>query len=125
ADKFKSFNWEVKEIDGHNMKEILAAFEWAKSVKGKPSAIIAHTTKGKGVDFMENVAGWHGKPPNVEQMWEGLKQLKLDKRVPVEALFERANKYQEEATAKLHSKVPKFSRDYFWNSGDRMKVDMA
>ncbi len=125
VDKFKSFNWEVIEIDGHNIQEILEAFEKAKDSKGKPTAIIAHTIKGKGVDFMENVAGWHGKSPNVEEMWEGLKQLKLDKTVPVEALFQRANKYQEEATAKLQAKIPKFSRDYFWNKGERMKVDMA
>lgn len=125
VDKFKSFNWEVKEIDGHNMKEILEAFEWAKGAKGKPTAIIAHTIKGKGVDFMENIAGWHGKSPTVDEMWEGLKQLKLDKTLPVEAILERADKYQKEATAKLQAKVPKFSRDYFWNNTERMKVDMA
>ena len=66
-EKFKAFNFHVINIDGHNMDEIAAAFEEAKTVKGMPSAIVAKTTKGKGVSFMENLASWHGTAPNDEQ----------------------------------------------------------
>jgi transketolase len=64
ADKWKAFNWNVLEIDGHNMEEIVSALETAKTIKGKPTIIIAHTVKGKGVSYMENVAVWHGKAPS-------------------------------------------------------------
>ena len=66
-EKFKAFNFHVINIDGHNMDEIAAAFEEAKTVKGMPTAIVAKTTKGKGVSFMENLASWHGTAPNDEQ----------------------------------------------------------
>ena len=65
--KFEAFNWHVIKIDGHNFEQILAALKEAKEVKGKPTAIIMETVKGKGVSFMENLAGWHGKAPNDEQ----------------------------------------------------------
>ncbi len=65
--KFEAFNWHVLKIDGHNMEEILAALAKAKTLKGKPTAILMNTVKGKGVSFMENQAGWHGKAPNEEQ----------------------------------------------------------
>ena len=67
ADKFKAFGFEVFEIDGHNFDEIRNAFENAKKVTNKPVAIIAKTIKGKGVSFMENNAGWHGKAPNEDE----------------------------------------------------------
>ena len=63
-------------IDGHNFEEILDAFEKAKQTKGKPTAIIATTTKGKGVSFMENKAGWHGKAPNEEEYNIAMEDLK-------------------------------------------------
>lgn len=65
--KFEAFNWHVINIDGHNISEIKAALEEARNTKGKPTAIVAKTVKGKGVSFMENVAGWHGKAPSQEQ----------------------------------------------------------
>jgi len=65
--KFESFGWHVIKIDGHDYDQILAAFEEAKTVKGQPTMILAKTVKGKGVSFMENNAGWHGKAPNAEQ----------------------------------------------------------
>lgn len=69
ADKWRSFNWNVIEVDdGHDMQKMLGAFEAAKNFKGKPSVIIMKTVKGKGVSFMENVAGWHGKCCNLEEM---------------------------------------------------------
>jgi transketolase len=67
ADKWKSFGFEVFEIDGHNIKEILDAIDTAKQVKGKPSCILVYTKMGRGVSFMEDNYKWHGVPPNDEQ----------------------------------------------------------
>ena len=63
-------------IDGHNFDEIEAALAEAKTVKGKPTAIILKTVKGKGVSFMENQVGWHGSAPNDEQYEQAIKELK-------------------------------------------------
>ena len=65
--KFEAFNFHTINIDGNNFDEIRAAFQEARETKGMPTAIIAKTIKGKGVSFMENEAGWHGKAPNEEQ----------------------------------------------------------
>lgn len=65
--KFEAFNFHVINIDGNDFDQIDAAFKEAKSVKGRPAVIIAKTVKGKGVSFMENQAGWHGKAPNDEE----------------------------------------------------------
>jgi len=73
--KFEAFGWNVIEIDGHNYDEIKEAYKKAKECKGKPTLILAHTVKGKGVSFMENKAGWHGVAPNQEQCEEALKEL--------------------------------------------------
>lgn len=74
-EKFRSFGFNVINIDGHNFDEILNAFESARTFKGKPTAIIAKTVKGKGVSFMENLAEWHGKAPNLEQYEQALKEI--------------------------------------------------
>lgn len=74
-EKFKSFGFEVINVDGHNIRELINAFEQAKKIKGKPTAIIANTIKGKGVSYMENQAGWHGKAPNEEQYKIAIKEL--------------------------------------------------
>ena len=67
-EKFKAFNFHVIDLkDGNDMDQIAAAFDEARGVKGQPVAIIAHTVKGKGVSFMENQVGWHGKAPNDEE----------------------------------------------------------
>ena len=66
-EKFKSFGFHVINVDGHSIEKIINAFNEAKTIKGKPTAIIAKTIKGKGVSFMENQVGWHGKAPNEEQ----------------------------------------------------------
>lgn len=124
AEKYKSFDWEVIEIDGHIMKEIVDAFEKAKTIKGKPTIILATTVKGKGVDFMEDVAGWHGKSPNMEEMKKGLHQLGLTNKIPVDEMLNIAQKFQAEAERILEAKMPKFKRDYWWNKDEMMKVDM-
>ena len=75
-EKFRSFGFQVINIDGHDIDEIIKAFEVAKNVKDKPTCIIAKTTKGKGVSFMENQVGWHGKAPNEEQYNQAMEELK-------------------------------------------------
>ena len=74
--KFEAFNWHVIVIDGHNFSEIEAALNEAKTVKGKPTVIIANTVKGKGVSYMENAVGWHGVAPNDELAAQALDELK-------------------------------------------------
>ena len=74
-EKLKAFNWDVKVIDGHNIQEIYDALEYAKS-NNKPTAIIANTIKGKGVSFMENNAGWHGKAPNKDEFEKAIAELR-------------------------------------------------
>lgn len=73
--KFEAFNWKVIKIDGHDMGQILSALREARAVKGMPTAIIAATVKGKGVSFMEDQAGWHGKAPNDEQFAQAKEEL--------------------------------------------------
>lgn len=75
-EKFKSFGFQIINIDGHNIDEIIKAFDVAKNIKEKPTCIIAKTIKGKGVSFMENQASWHGKAPNEEQYKQAMKELK-------------------------------------------------
>lgn len=75
-EKYEAFGWKVLEVDGHNIQEIINAFNHAKSIYEKPVMIICHTIPGKGVDFMEWKPEWHGKPPNKEEALEALKQLR-------------------------------------------------
>lgn len=74
-EKFRSFGWNVISVDGHNFEELTTAFKEAKSAKGVPTAIIAHTHKGKGVSFMEDNAGWHGKAPSDEELAAAIEEL--------------------------------------------------
>ena len=71
-DKWKAFGWNVIKVDGHDIEKIVKAFEQAKKVKGKPTVILADTVKGKGVDFMEHQAEWHGKAPDNNQKEKAL-----------------------------------------------------
>ena len=77
-DKWASFGWHVIDIDGHNMEEILAALNESESVKGKPSVIIANTTKGKGVSFFENKVEYHGVAPSQEEFEKAVKEINND-----------------------------------------------
>lgn len=74
-EKFKAFGWHVIKIDGHDFNAIINAIEEAKNTKGKPTAIVCKTVKGKGVSFMENQVGWHGSAPSKEQCELALKEL--------------------------------------------------
>ena len=73
--KFEAFGWNVIIVDAHSVEEIRNAIDTAKTVKGKPTVVIANSTKGKGVSFMENQAGWHGTAPNDEQYEQAIKEL--------------------------------------------------
>jgi transketolase len=75
ADKWRAFNWHVLEINGHDIKQILQALKKARETKGKPTVIIAHTIKGKGVSFMEGNVDFHGKAPTPQEAEIALKEL--------------------------------------------------
>ena len=75
-EKLSAFGFDVQNINGHDFEEIEAALNHAKTVKGKPSAIVMHTVKGKGVSFMENEAGWHGKGPNDAECETAMNELR-------------------------------------------------
>lgn len=74
-EKFESFGFNVIKVDGHNIEELIDAFQTARMVKDMPTAIIAKTVKGKGVSFMENQVGWHGKAPSEEKYEQAMKEL--------------------------------------------------
>ena len=73
--KLRAFGWHVIDVDGHNFEQLIAAYEEAATIKGKPAAIIARTVKGKGVSFMENNPDWHGKAPSKEQELQALAEI--------------------------------------------------
>lgn len=75
ADKWRAFGWNVMEIDGHDLSQILDACDAAREVKGKPTMVVARTVKGKGVSFMENSIAFHGKAPNKDELRRGLAEL--------------------------------------------------
>ncbi|NMB11724.1 MAG: transketolase, partial [Firmicutes bacterium] len=75
AERFRSFGWAALDIDGHDYGQIVSALRLARGTKGRPTAIIAHTVKGKGVSFMENQVGWHGSAPSQEQVKVALAEL--------------------------------------------------
>ncbi|MFN2302822.1 MAG: transketolase, partial [Anaerolineales bacterium] len=127
ADKYRAFNWHVIEIDGHDMGQILDAFAEARTIRGKPTVIIAKTVKGKSVSFMENEASWHGIATKTEEQFEkAIKDIACP-TFPFEKarkLIDVTKKYQEEQQQKLDQELPKFSRSYWWNDEDEMKVEM-
>ncbi len=122
--KYASFGWQTLHIDGHDMNQIVAALDQARTMTGKPVVILAETIKGKGVSFMENQAGWHGKAPNRKELDAALTELGLKERIPADWLLGAASTFQAEIDRKLQDKMPRFSRDYWWNAGDTMKVNM-
>jgi transketolase len=79
VEKWRAFNWAVLEINGHNLRQVLEALDTAGEIHGGPTVIVAHTTKGKGVSFMENRAQWHGAAPTDAQLAQAQAELR---RVP-------------------------------------------
>lgn len=78
ADKWRAFNWAVFEVDGHSMRQIVETIEATQAVAGRPSVIIAHTVKGKGVSFMEDQCDWHGRAPNDAEFERAMAELAED-----------------------------------------------
>ena len=126
AEKYAAFGWNVIEIDGHDIPQILDAFARARRETGRPSVILARTIKGKGVSFMENEAGWHGVAPKKEQFEKALNELVRPEfpRARAEALLQRAASNAKAVAANAKEGIPKFTREYWWNSRDSMKVEM-
>lgn len=123
--KYQSFGWNVLRVDGHDMEQIVEILDRVKqNPDGRPTLLICYTIKGKGVSFMENIAGWHGRAPTLEELEKALVELKLAGKLPVAALLESAKAYQGTVEEKLQAKMPQFCADYWWNSGATMKVEM-
>ncbi|MFC2091283.1 transketolase C-terminal domain-containing protein [Elusimicrobiota bacterium] len=129
--KYKAFGWNVIEIDGHDMDQIIDSFEKARTLTGKPTVIIAETVKGKGVSYAENSVGYHGVAPKDGRTGdESLDKALADigakgfTREKVDRLLNIAQDYQSDIDSNLKKNMPKFSRDYWWNSQDLMKVRM-
>jgi len=130
--KWKAFGWNTLEIDGHNMSQILSSLEEAQKTKGKPTVIIAHTIKGKGVSFAENQVGYHGIPPkdgrsgkeSLNRALEDIGDSQFTKE-KVDHLLKIASDYQKEVDKKVENSLPKFSRNYWWNSSSSMQVKMV
>ncbi|MFH0876555.1 MAG: transketolase [archaeon] len=80
-DKWRSFGWHVLEADGHNVSDVIDKLREAEHIHSKPVAILCHTVKGKGVSFMENNAGWHGKAPNDEELKKAIEELQKEAEV--------------------------------------------
>ncbi len=131
VDKWRAFGWNTIEIDGHNMKEILAALDEAAKMKGKPTVIIAKTVKGKGVSYAEDVVGYHGIAPkdgrsgkeSLDRALEDIGDSSFTKE-KVNKLLKIADDYQKEVNKKIEASMPQFSRNYWWNSANQMKVEM-
>ena len=132
-EKFEAFGWHVLEIDGHDMEQILKALAKAETLKDKPTCIIAHTIKGKGVSFCENVCGYHGVPPKdglkegAESIYACVDCLDAEEEMPRERigqLMDIVEKYQAFVDAKVEGMMPKFGRDYWWNKAADMHCKM-
>lgn len=125
-EKYRAFGWNVVEIVGHDMEQILQAFERAASTPGRPTVILARTVKGKGVSFMEDVAGWHGVAPNREQFERAMQDLATPAvpRARIDAMLSHAAASAKAVESETKAGLPKFGHNYWWNSSDIMKVDM-
>ena len=131
-DKYRSFGWNVIITDGHDMQNIVDAFEKAKTVKGEPTVIIFNTVKGKCVSFAENVAGYHGVPPKHgrcgdESLETALKTIGIADKFPKERLdqiFSSVDEYHKKVLKKIEAALPKFKKNYWWNADAMMKAEM-
>ena len=129
--KWQAFGWNTLDINGHNMSQILSSLEEAQKTKGKPTVIIAHTVKGKGVSFAENQVGYHGVSPKdgrsgKESLDKALKDIGDPQftKEKVDQLLKIASSYQKEIDKKVEESLPKFSRNYWWKSSSLMQVKM-
>jgi len=131
AAKWQAFGWEVFECDGHDIGELINTLKKASNVAGKPSVIIAKTVKGKGISYAENVCSYHGICPKGglkgnESLETALTDIDCSdfNRTKLDQLIIKAGNFQKEIEAKIDATVPKYSKDYFWNMQEDMKVKM-
>ena len=129
--KWQAFGWHTLEIDGHNMSQILSSLDEAEKTKDKPTVIIAHTVKGKGVSYAENMVGYHGIAPKdgrrgKESLDHALRNIGDPQftKEKVDHLLKKATHYQKEVDKKVEDSLPEFSRNYWWNSSFSMQVEM-
>jgi transketolase len=124
--KYTSFRWNVIEVDGHSLEDILGAFAAAGQHRGEPTVIIAHTIKGKGVSFMENEASWHGAAPNREQFERAMAELATpaSPRTRIDGMLLRAAESARFITDGTRGRLPLPTSNYWWNSQEEMKVAM-
>ena len=124
ADKLRAFNWEVIEIDGNDMSQVLDAYDKGLTPgRGKPFAVIGHTKIGKGVSFMNDVVAYHSKAPGRDQLAGAFEELGVE--FPHEEMLKQHDDYTARVAQELNDKQPQFSKDYSWNSGDDMKPEMV
>lgn len=131
AAKWNSFGWEVFECDGHDIENLVNTLSKAIAIKGKPSVIIAYTVKGKCISYTENVCGYHGISPKdgisgKESLSKALEDINCTEftKLKLDYLITKATSYQKEIEIKIGESVPKFSKNYFWNCQEVMKVEM-
>jgi len=130
--KWQAFGWHTIEINGHDMSQILSSLDGAERIKEKPTVIIAHTIKGKGISFAEGAVGYHDVAPKDGRSGkESLDQALKDIGDPhfskekVDNLLKIASSYQIKVDKKVEESLPKFSRNYWWNSSSSMQVKMV
>ncbi len=126
VEKYRSFNWEVVEVDGHDMQDVVTKLDDARNHNnsGQPVALICHTNKGRGVSFMENALGWHGKAPNREELDRALIELGVADKFDVDALLAYGKQYEDKVEREITGEMPQFSKDYWWNESPNMQVVM-
>lgn len=132
AAKYEAFGWHVIEIDGHKMEEILAALQQAVAYEGSPTLILAHTVKGCGVSYTSEVCGYHGIAPRDgrcgdESLETALADLGMEEVISpqrLDRLFAAVDQYQTAVDEYVNARVPRFSREYWWNDTDNMQVVM-
>lgn len=132
ADKWTSFGWEVIDVDGHDIDKLIEVFKKVLILKGKPTAIIANTIKGKGISFAENICLYHGicprdgikGPESLEVALSNIGSVtyNMDK---AKELLKIANNYQNKINKKVDSSLTVFSKNYWWNNQSDMKVEMV
>ncbi|MBI3892056.1 MAG: transketolase [Candidatus Wallbacteria bacterium] len=124
--KYHAFGWRVIRVDGHDMTAVVDALRRARKSRAKPTVLIARTVKGRGVSFMENVAGWHGKAPDRTQLDNALAEIKAEgfDTARVETLLAGAREFGKKSAERVRAARPQLGRNYWWNETDRMHARM-